>query len=104
MIPGVAIVVLGGAAAYAVSRRLRGEARIFGGYFAGFAAGGLIAILAAPGGESQSLLVGLKELVCLAPAFGVGIAEVMKQRAAPIRDRSNPATTAAPVRRAAQSL
>ena len=86
IIPSGAIVIAGGVVSFAVSRRLSGEARIFGGYFAGFAAGGLIAVLIVSPEDIQSepqqiaVLTGLKELVCLAPLFGVGFAEFMRRR------------------------
>ena len=88
IIPSGAIVIAGGVVSFAVSRRLDGEARIFGGYFAGFAAGGLIAVLiviVSPEdiqSEPQQIavLTGLKELVCLAPLLGVGLAEFMRRK------------------------
>ncbi|MEZ5826951.1 MAG: hypothetical protein R3D30_05030 [Hyphomicrobiales bacterium] len=82
-----AIIIAGGVVSFAVSRRLNGEARIVGGYFAGFAASGLIAVLVVSLEEFQdqtqqrAMLTGFKELVGLAPAFGVGLAEVLRRRA-----------------------
>lgn len=86
IIPSGAIVIAGGVASFVISRRLNGEARIFGGYFAGFAAGSLIAVLIVSPEDIQSetqriaVLTVLKELICLAPAFGLGFAELMRRR------------------------
>ena len=87
IIPSGAIVIAGGVVSFVISRRLSGEARIIGGYFAGFAAGGLIAVLIVSPEDIQSetqqiaVLTVLKELICLAPAFGVGLAEFIRRRA-----------------------
>ncbi|MGD9501207.1 MAG: hypothetical protein AB7V40_01820 [Methyloceanibacter sp.] len=80
------IVIAGGAVSYSVARRLTGEAQIFGGYFAGFVTGGLIAFLIASTDEIQdeaqrrAALTILKEVVGLAPVFGVALAKAMRRR------------------------
>jgi hypothetical protein len=79
-----AITIAGGVVSFAVSRRLNGEARIVGGYFAGFATSGLIAVLVVSLEEAQdqtqqkAMLIGFKELIGLTPAFCVGISEVLR--------------------------
>lgn len=101
----LALIAAASGVAFAVARRLSGEASLIGGYFAGFATGGLIAVLYLAFADLQdetfrdATLVCLAELATLAPLLGVCAAKAlgrkpMKQTAPARRPVVKPAQAA----------